>query len=77
MLAKRPSLWTRHVDVERRYEPVAEVWAPVSMTSDASVLVVGKSSFAMTYDYISVNGTPIVRQERLAQTCGVGAPAAQ
>lgn len=68
-LAKRPSFWTRHVDVDRQYEQLADVWVPVHMTSAASVLVVGHSSFEMTYDYLTVNDVPVTPTRVEARAC--------
>ena len=58
-LSKRPSFWTRRVHVVREYDRVEGVHVPVSMSSTADVLVVGSSSFSMTYRYIEINGRPI------------------
>jgi hypothetical protein len=68
-LAKRPSFWTRHVDVNREYEPLGNVWVPVRMTSEASVLIVGMSSFLMTYDYLTVNDEPIAARRAESRVC--------
>jgi hypothetical protein len=51
LLARRPSFWTRRVSVVRRYARIGGVRLPVSMESTAEVLIVGTSSFSMTYDY--------------------------
>lgn len=58
-LAKRPSIWTRRVRIRREYERVSGVHVPVSMQSTADVLLVGTSSFAMTYRYLEINGRTI------------------
>jgi len=55
-LSKTPSFWTRRVDVVRRYARLAGVRVPVSFESVASVLVAGRSTFKMTYDYEIING---------------------
>jgi hypothetical protein len=55
-LVKRPSFWTRRVDIVRRWGRLAGVRVPLSMESRARVLIVGTSSFSMTWDYESVNG---------------------
>jgi hypothetical protein len=59
LLVKRPSFWTRRVEVVRDYARVAGMRVPVSMTSTADVLFVGKSTFEMRYEYESVNGKPV------------------
>ena len=55
-LSKPPSLWTRRVEIRRQYERLAGVRVPIAIESIASVLLAGKSTFAMTYDYETVNG---------------------
>lgn len=55
-LVKRPSFWTRKVEVIRRYERLVGVRVPVEMRSNADVLIGGKSTFVMTYSYQSING---------------------
>jgi len=55
-LSKTPSFWTRRVDVVRRYARLAGVRVPVSFESVASVLIAGRSTFKMTYDYEIING---------------------
>lgn len=57
--AKPPSFWTRRVDVVRRYARVGGIRVPVEMQSTASVLVAGPSSFAMRYEYESINGQAV------------------
>lgn len=42
--------------IERRYARIGGVRVPISMTSTADVLIVGQSTFAMTYCYEEVNG---------------------
>jgi hypothetical protein len=55
-LSKNPSFWTRRVDVVRRYARMAGVRVPVSFESVATVLIAGRSTFRMTYDYEVING---------------------
>ena len=55
-LSQRPSFWTRRVHVVREYNRVGGIHVPVSMKSTADVLIVGSSSFSMTYRYSEVNG---------------------
>jgi len=54
-LVKRPSFWTRRVDVVRRYARIAGVRVPVSMESKAEVLIAGRSTFSMHYEYEAIN----------------------
>ena len=55
-LVKRPSFWTRRVDIVRHYARVAGVRVPIAMESTAQVLILGPSTFTMTWEYESVNG---------------------
>jgi hypothetical protein len=58
-LSKRPSFWTRSVDITRRYARMCGVRVPIEMQSRADVRLVGDSTFSMTYDYESINGQPV------------------
>jgi hypothetical protein len=59
MLSKGPSFWTRKVHVTRRYARVDGVRVPVEVQSRADVMLVGHSSFSMTYKYTAINGRPL------------------
>ena len=59
-LSKRPSFWTRKVHITREYQRLAGVHVPVAMRSRADVLIVGASTFAMTWEYESINGQPVM-----------------
>jgi hypothetical protein len=61
-LVKRPSFWTRQVQVVRRWARIAGVRVPVAMESTAQVLVTGASTFAMTYEYEAINGVIVTPQ---------------
>jgi hypothetical protein len=58
-LSKTPSFWTRRVDVVRRYERHAGVRVPMSIESVANVLIAGRSTFKMTYEYQTINGQTV------------------
>ncbi len=58
-LVKRPSFWTRRVDVVRRYARIYGVRVPIEMRSTADVLIAGTSTFTMSYDYEMINGESI------------------
>jgi hypothetical protein len=55
-LSKAPSFWTRKVEIVRQYERMAGVRVPVSIESVAQVLIAGRSTFKMTYQYETING---------------------
>jgi hypothetical protein len=59
-LIKRPSIWTREVAVVRRYERIGGVRVPVAMESTARVLIAGRSTFSMLYEYVSINGLALL-----------------
>jgi hypothetical protein len=58
-VSKRPSVWTRDVRVVREYTRIAGVRVPIEMRSVARVLLVGRATFSMSYDYTSINGAPV------------------
>jgi hypothetical protein len=60
-LIKRPSFWTREVQVVRTYERICGIRVPVSMESTARVLIAGRSTFSMTYEYASINGMTVAK----------------
>jgi hypothetical protein len=55
-LSKTPSFWTRRVEIVRRYGRVADAHVPLEIESVAQILIAGRSTFRMTYEYESVNG---------------------
>ena len=55
-LSKTPSFWTRRVEVVRKYERINGVRVPVAIESVAQVLIAGRSTFKMTYEYEAING---------------------
>lgn len=59
VLSKRPSFWTRKVHVTRHYARIDGVRVPVQVQLNADVMLVGDSSFAMTYQYSAINGRQI------------------
>jgi hypothetical protein len=67
-LSKTPSFWTRRVDVVRRYQRMAGVRVPVSIESVAHVLVAGRSTFRMTYEYETINGQHVGNPQPQAST---------
>jgi hypothetical protein len=58
-LSQRPSFWTRKVRIVREYDRLDGVHVPVAMRSTADVLLVGSSSFSMTYQYAEINGRAV------------------
>jgi hypothetical protein len=58
-LSRRPSIWTRKVRIVREYRRLEGVRVPVAMQSTADVVIVGSSSFAMTYRYTEINGVKV------------------
>jgi hypothetical protein len=55
-LSKRPSFWTRRIDVVHRYAAIAGTSVPTTVEASAQVLFLGRYDFAMTWEYESVNG---------------------
>ena len=67
-LVKSPSFWTRKVEIVRCYKRFAGIRMPVSLESVAHILIAGKATFTVSYDYESVNGerfgTPVARLQQ-------------
>ena len=65
-LSKRPSFWTRKVEITRRYGRLGGVHVPLEIESDAQIFIAGPSTFRMTYDYETIDGervgSPKVRE---------------
>jgi hypothetical protein len=72
-LSKSPSFWARRIDIVRSYRRFAGVRMPVRLESVASVLIAGKSTFRMSYEYESVNGQR-VGQPQLRARAGDNQP---
>ena len=66
-LSKVPSLWTRHVEIVRRYGRIDGVHVPMEIESVAQVLIAGRSTFRMTYEYESINGQRVGNPQPRAQ----------
>ena len=58
-LSKTPSFWTRRVEIVRRYGRVGGAHVPLEIESVAQVLIAGRSTFRMTYEYEAVNGVHV------------------
>lgn len=58
-LARNPSIWTRRVDIVRRYGVINSVRVPLETQSTAQIMLAGSSSFTMCYDYEMVNGAAV------------------
>ena len=55
-LAKSPSFWTSRIEVIRTYRRIDGVRVPVHTESIAQVKMAGASSFAVSYEYETING---------------------
>jgi hypothetical protein len=67
-LSKAPSFWTRKVEVVRSYRQMSGVRVPVSIESVAHVLIAGRSTFKMTYQYETINGQKVGSPQPRAQS---------
>jgi hypothetical protein len=66
-LSKTPSFWTRRVQIVRRYGRIAGVRVPLAIDSTAQIVMAGKSTFSMTYEYTELNGEPVSSQQPAVQ----------
>jgi hypothetical protein len=58
-LSKSPSFWARGVHVVRHYDRIAGVRVPVALETTSRVLIAGRSTLTIRWDYESVNGEPV------------------
>jgi hypothetical protein len=73
-LVKTPSFWTRRVDIVRWYRRFAGIRMPVALESTANVLIAGKSTFRLTYEYESVNGQRMGSPQPRLRQANIGKP---
>jgi hypothetical protein len=69
-MSKAPSFWTRRVDIVRWFSRVAGFRMPVAVESVANVLIAGRSTFRMSYEYETVDSQHVgdpQPQRRLSQ----------
>jgi len=52
--AKRPSFWTLSTQIERRYKRIDGVWLCDAMESTSNILIAGRSTLKVDYNYLSV-----------------------
>jgi hypothetical protein len=71
-LSRTPSFWTRKVEIVRRYDRIAGVRVPVALESVASILMAGKATFTMSYEYHTVNGVEVSPDRALAPAAATG-----
>lgn len=71
-LSKPPSFWTRRVDIVRRYDIIGGVRVPTSIESVAHVLIAGRSTFLMTYQYETINGQHVGSPKPPASSPSIG-----
>ena len=55
-LMKSPSFWLRDVDVMWKFAHIGGHAVPIEMTSTGRVRILGRSSFRMVYNYVSIDG---------------------
>src|SRR5262245_38119899 len=71
-LSRTPSFWTRKVEIVRHYDRIAGVRVPVAFESVASILMAGKATFTMSYEYHSVNGLEVAPNQSSASATNSG-----
>jgi hypothetical protein len=52
--AKRPSFWTLHTEIDRRYRKIDGIWLPDRLDSSSNILIAGQSVLSIEYSYESV-----------------------
>jgi hypothetical protein len=54
--AKRPSIWTLHTEIDRRYKRINGFWLFDTMESNSDIFVGGHSTLKVNHSYVSVVG---------------------
>lgn len=67
-LTKRPSFWTRRVDIVRQYARIGGVHVPVALRSTAQVLFFGEGRMTMTWEYERINGVTVGTPDLIAMS---------
>jgi len=73
-LSKSPSFWTRHVQIVRWYQRFVGVRMPIALESVANVVVAGRSTFRMSYEYETVNSQRVGSPQPRALTAHANQP---
>ena len=61
-LVKSPSFWVRDVDIAYTFAHLNGHILPIDVTSAGRVRLLGRSTFHMSYEYVSVNGQEVKRE---------------
>ena len=67
LLVKRPSFWTRKVQIIRNYGRIGGVRVPLSTDSTSDILFAGQSTFTMSYEYEVINDVAVHTQPMINQ----------
>jgi hypothetical protein len=62
-LVKRPSFWTKSVQLVRCYERIGGLRVPVRLETVAQVRLVGRSTMVVTYEYLEINSQAVAGAE--------------
>jgi hypothetical protein len=54
--SKRPSFWTLHTEIDRRYKRINGFWLFESMVTNSDIFVGGRSTLKVDHSYVSVVG---------------------
>jgi hypothetical protein len=54
--AKRPSFWTLHTEIDRRYKRISGFWLFDTMESNSDIFIGGHSTLKVNHSYVSVVG---------------------
>lgn len=70
--AKRPSFWTRHVQIVRQYKKVGEFWLPALTWSASDLLIAGRGTLTIEYKDYRINeatmtGRPVPADQAMAE----------
>jgi len=70
--AKRPSFWTRKIQIDRRYKRIDGMWLDATLESISDILIAGRSTLNIQYSYETVQTDGTMNRAQLEQSVGIG-----
>jgi len=63
--AKRPSFWTRKIQIDRRYKRIDGMWLDASLESISDILIAGRSTLNIHYSYETIQTDATMHRAQL------------
>jgi len=66
--AKRPSFWTRKIQIDRRYQRIDGMWLNATLQSISDILIAGRSTLNIQYSYERVQTDSTMNRVQFEQS---------